>query len=106
MAIMVSDRPGQPKGGGIMEEEMEFQRGVISGIAGHPMSGLWSLVFEDGSLVHIGSGMGVRALASAFGATEGSGDLEFKIIGQEIVYSTDFMGVMEGFTPIDEWEGD
>ena len=89
-----------------MEEEMKFQRGVISDIQGHPMSGLWSLAFEDGSLVHIGSGMGVRALASAFGATEGSGDLEFKIIGQEIVYSTDFMGVMEGFTPIDEWEGD
>ena len=83
---------------------METQIGTISGISGHPMSGLWQLQFEDGNMVHIESGYGLRALASAFGAREGSGDLLDKIIGQEIVYSLDFMGVMEDFTPIDEWE--
>ena len=81
---------------------METRIGTIASISGHPMSGLWMLHFEDGEMVHIESGYGLRALASAFGAREGSGDLLKKIVGKEIYYSTDFMGVMEGFTPTDE----
>jgi hypothetical protein len=83
---------------------MITKRSVITGISGHPMSGLWNLSFDNGDFVHIQSGSGVRALASAFGATEGSGDLQEKIIGQEIIYSVDFMGVMYGFTPAEEWD--
>ena len=83
---------------------METRIGTIAGISGHPMSGLWQLQFEDGEMVHIESGYGVRLLANVFDAREGSGDLLDKIIGQKIVYSLDFMGVMEDFTPIDEWE--
>ena len=85
---------------------MSLKRGTIAGLEGHPMSGLWQIYFEDGEMAHIESGMGVRALACAFDAREGSGDLLEKIKGQEIMYSVDFMGVMEGFTPIDEWEGE
>ena len=84
---------------------MGTTKGTIRRISGHPMSGLWQLLIdtEEGiEVVHIESGTGVRALASCFGASEGSGDLEEKIIGQEIFFSTDCMGVMEGFTPVDE----
>lgn len=80
-------------------------RDIISSITGHPMSGLWTLLFESGAHAHIESGYGVRQLAACFGATEGSGDLLEKIAGQEIVYSLDDFGVLEGFTPIAEWLG-
>ena len=87
------------------EDEMGLLTGVISGLSGHPASGIWHLHFEDRSAVPIESGCGVRALAAAFGAREGSGDLLDKIIGQEIVYAYDDMGLcMAGFTPMDEWE--
>lgn len=75
-------------------------KGTIASIGGHPMSGLWTLQFDDGSLVHIESGYGVRALASCFGATEGAGDLLEKIIGKEIYYSVDAFGVLEGSRPL------
>ena len=83
---------------------METKQGIIKGLTGHPMSGLWQLRFEDGHVAHIESGFGVRQLASCFGATEGTGDLLEKIVGQEIVYSVDEFGVLEGFAPIEEWE--
>ena len=79
------------------------QHGTISGLSGHPMSGLWTLHFEEGPPAFIESGYGVRALADCFGATEFSGDLMEKIKGQRIVYVTDFLGVMEWFAP-DEGE--
>jgi hypothetical protein len=82
---------------------MEFTRATIEGISGHPMSGLWMLMLSTGP-VHIESGTGVRALAAAFGATEGSGDLLEKITGKDIVFSVDFLNVMEGFTPYESWE--
>ena len=84
---------------------MLVQRGTIIRISGHPMSGLWHLNIS-GRIVHIESGYGVRNLAYCFGATEGTGDLQEKIIGQEIVYTVDDFGVLEGFTPIGDWEGD
>ena len=83
-------------------ENGDVEKGVISGISGHPMSGLWTLHFEDGKAAHIGSGYGVRQLAACFGATEGSGDLLDKIKGQEIYYSVDAFGVLEAFTPVGE----
>jgi len=85
---------------------MKFYRDIISGLSGHPMSGLWTLAFKGERVAHIGSGHGVRALARAFGASEGSGDLREKIDGQEIVWHHDDMGlVIGGFTPINEWTG-
>ena len=86
-------------------------KGTITGLSGHPMSGLWQLLIEPElddmlagcpNIVHISSGYGVRQLAEAFGATEGKGDLMEKITGKEIYYSTDAFGVMDGFTPVAE----
>ena len=84
---------------------MKTFKGTIAGISGNMMSGLWQLHFENGQTCHIESGYGVRQLAACFGATEGSGDLQEKIEGKEVVYSVDEFGVLEGFTPIDDWEG-
>jgi len=79
--------------------------GTIDTVMGHPMSGMWTLTFTDGPVVHISSGRGVRQLAAAFGATEGAGDLIPKIKGQKIVYAADMFDVLAGFTPIDAWQG-
>lgn len=84
---------------------MITRKARIEGISGHPMSGLWHLSMDNGDTVHIESGYGVRQLASCFGATEGEGDLLKKIQGQEIVYSVDEFGALEGFTPFEEWQG-
>lgn len=83
--------------------KLSTYRGCIAGLSGHPMSGLWTLDFEDGSTCFIQSGYGVRQLAAAFGATEGNGDLQACIAGQDIVYSTDDLGVLEAFTPAQDW---
>jgi len=92
------------KGGIKMEDGLGTTHvGTIAGINGHPMSGLWMLTFEDGTVVHIASGFGVRSLAACFGAREGSGDLMEKIQGQKIVYTADPFNVMEMFTLYDEW---
>lgn len=80
-------------------------RGIIAGVSGHPMSGLWHLVFMDGKRVAIESGHGVRQLADCFGATQGKGDLQDKIRNQDIYYSVDAFGVLEWFVPADDWEG-
>jgi hypothetical protein len=90
------------------EEEIIYHlaRRIIAGVSGHPMSGLWTLVFMDGTRVHIESGHGVRQLAECFGATEGKGDLQDKIRNQDVYYSVDAFGVLEAFTPADEWKGE
>ncbi|MAH48582.1 hypothetical protein CMI37_22345 [Candidatus Pacearchaeota archaeon] len=84
-----------------MEGKYRVEKGTITGISGQAMSGLWMLHLDSGN-VHIESGCGVRNLASAFGATEGSGDLQEKIEGKEIFYSTDAFNVLEGFTPVED----
>jgi hypothetical protein len=84
---------------------MHTRLGTISTLSGHPMSGLWTLHFADGRSVLIESGHGVRQLAHAFGAREGTGDLLEKIAGQEVVYSTDDLGLLAAFTPAAEWAG-
>ena len=87
---------------------MMTRRGTIAGLSGNPMSGLWMLAMNTdfgGETVFIESGYGVRNLAACFGATEGTGDLMEKIVGQDLVYSVDEMGVLYAFTPADEWTG-
>ena len=79
--------------------------GTIDTVMGHPMSGMWTLTFTDGPVVHVDSGYGVRQLAAAFGATEGAGDLIPKTKGQKIVYSADIFDVLACFTPISDWHG-
>lgn len=77
-------------------------KGIIAGISGDASSELWTLQFKDGSSARIRSGSGVRTLARVYGATEGTSDLIEKVKGKEIFYSVDEMGVMEGFTPVEE----
>ena len=77
-------------------------KGTIAGISGDALSKLWTLHFEDGSSAKIGSGSGVRQLAACYGAIEGTSDLIGKIKGKEIFYSVNDMGVMEGFSPVEE----
>ena len=86
----------------LKKELKRTKLGTILNISGHPMSGLWALQLDTG-ICHIQSGYGVRALAAAFGATEGTGDLLQKIRGQQIAYSVDEFGVLEGFTPAEEF---
>ena len=85
---------------------MKFFLDTIKGLVGHQMSGLWTLIFESGRTAYIESGHGVRTLSSAFGATEGAGNLMERIKGQQIVWSLDDMGLCMGsFTPMDQWTG-
>ena len=72
----------------------EIKEGRIKNIWGHPCSGLWQLHFDNGEIVHLESGTGARALVNAFGSLENA-------IGKKIQYSTDFLGVIEGFVPLD-----
>lgn len=84
---------------------MITKQATITDIGGHPMSGLWTMSFDNGDTVFVESGTGVRALAACFDAHEGTGDLLEKVIGQEIVYSVDAFNILYGFTPANEWEG-
>lgn len=73
---------------------MEFFKGTIQDV-GHTFgSGLASVLLTDGTLLHCDAGPLFGSLNAAFG-----GDYE----GQEIVYSTDFLGCMEGLTPASQW---
>ena len=76
--------------------------GRIIGLIATPGSGLYELEIEhtvEDGYVPIESGYGMRTLAAAFGATEGAGDLLEKIIGREIEYEVDSMGIMLRFAP-------
>ena len=67
----------------------------ISGFGGDPRSGLAYVYFEDEWPVLVESGYGLRAFAQAFGSLQAS-------VGRVIEYSVDWLGIMEGFTPIEE----
>jgi len=86
-----------------MKDIEEVKEGTIRGVFGYPISGLWHLNI-DGEVVHIESGYGARQLVSCFG------DLK-NTVGKRVCYSTDWLGVLEWFAPIDErdtvgYEGD
>lgn len=82
-----------------------LNRDRIAGVSGHPMSGLWMIAFQSGRIAHLESGHGTRQLAACFGATEGSGDLNEKLVGQDIYWSPDEFGIFAGFTPAEDWTG-
>ena len=85
--------------------------GTIMGFGGVEGSGLAQLVLGKNpehygmgdaldfpNIVHISSGTGLRAVVAAFGSM-------FNAIGEEIVFTVDAFGVMDGFTPVADWEG-
>lgn len=69
--------------------------GTITSITGHPMSGLWTLHFSNGKTAHVESGFGIRQLVACFGSFA-------SIKGKRITYSVDDLGVLEGFSPVEE----
>jgi len=90
-----------------MDEEIEILEGEITapGFAGSWLSGLGAL-YIDGVPVHCENAPTVRALDGCFGnfIAEGHTINNEAIIGKRITYSVDFLGVLEGFSPI-ETEG-
>ena len=81
-----------------------MRRGTITGFSGHWLSGIGYLLV-DGVAVPCENAPTVRALEGAFGdvIAEGHTVSQETIVGKEIYYSMDDMGlVLDGFTPVDE----
>ncbi len=86
---------------------MTLYQGTITGFMGSWGSGIANLLI-DGLPVLCENAPIVRALESAFGNVIGNNHCvnQDAIIGQEIVYCTDSMGVLEGFIPIEDYIGE
>ena len=80
-------------------------RGIIEGFHGSWLSGLATLIIS-GRPVHCDNAPTVRALEGCFGdvIAEGHSVNQKGIVGKDIVYSMDEMGlILEAFTPTKEW---
>ena len=82
-------------------EAGDMERGVINGFRGSWQSGLGYLII-NGHGVPCENGATVRALEACFGnvIAEGHTVNDEALQSKEVFYSTDFMGVLEGFTPV------
>ena len=82
------------------------KKGTIVGFNGSWMSGLATLILEDDQ-VFCDNGATVRVLDAAYPGfiTEGHRVDDSVIRGKVIYYDTDFMGVLEAFTPEEMWTG-
>lgn len=87
----------------------EIHKGKIHLFSGSWGSGLAQLTIEDERrglvVVHCDNAPTVRALEGAFGGVIGEGHTvnpRGGHVGQEVYYSTDAFGVLDGFTPVDE----
>lgn len=91
-------------------ENLVLQKGVIEGVYGSFGSGLATIVFQDGSQVHCENGPTIRALDACFGNVIGDGHTinneDGGHVGQEIVFTTDFMNLLEAFAPYDPEQHD
>jgi hypothetical protein len=88
---------------------MEVHRGKIQLFSGVWMSGLAQLTIEDDRrglvVVHCENAPTVRALEGAFGNVIGEGHTvnpRGGHVGREVYYSVDAIGVLDGFTPVEE----
>lgn len=72
------------------DEFDELEEGTIERITGHPLGGLYQIHLDDGSMIHLQSGMGARQFASAYGSLSDA-------IGKRIRYKTDDLNVMSYF---------
>ncbi len=87
----------------------EIYKGKIQLFSGSHMSGLAQLMIEDERrglvTVHCENAPTVRALEGAFGNVIGEGHTvnpRGGHVGQEVYYSTDAIGILEAFTPVDD----
>ena len=88
----------------LLVERGEMRRGTITGFSGHWLSGIGYLLV-DGVGVPCENAPTVRALDACFGdvIAEGHTVSQETIVGKEIYYSMDDLGlVLGGFTPVDE----
>jgi hypothetical protein len=85
---------------------MECTRGIIEGFGGSWGSGI-GVLYISGIPVNCENAQTVRSLDACFGnvITSGHGVNQNAIIGKDIVYTTDRLGMLEGFTPYEDWEG-
>jgi hypothetical protein len=85
---------------------MQAYYDIISGLEGQPMGGIMTLCFDSGRYAHIESGFGMRIMAEVFGAREFDGNILECIVGQDIVWWQDDIGMMAAFVPATEFDGD
>lgn len=86
---------------------MTYKRGKIDGFSGSWGSGLGYLII-DGQPVPCDNGPTVRGLEACFGNVIGKAHDVVSgpsWVGKEIVYSVDAFGLLEGFTPAEDWDG-
>jgi len=72
----------------------DLKRGKIKRLRQSSMSDVVEIMFEDGKIVLIESGVGFRRLKYVLDAKD-DGDL----IGKRVMYKEDGLGVMVGFLP-------
>lgn len=84
--------------------ENELEEGTIIGFAGSWGSGLGVLMFSDHAPVHCDNAQTVRALDSCFGGfiSPNHAVNPEAIHGKRISFSTDALGLLEGFSPVEE----
>ena len=84
-----------------------MRRGTIVEFRGSWLSGLATLIIHNDEgereIVPCENAATVRALEAAFGDVIGPGHTvnAEAIVGRKILYSTDPIGVLEGFTPVE-----
>lgn len=85
---------------------MKVKRSTIEYFASTWSSGLATLAFQSGELVHCDSGRTGRSLGNAFDAFASGHCIDSDILnGKEIVWWMDDFGlVLGGFVPYWEWE--
>lgn len=75
------------------EEKRTVKKGIVRGLQRPMMSGLWSLVMDDGTQVPFESGYGARVLANIFGFLD-------DIIGKKIRYTMTDYGCLESIEEV------
>lgn len=84
-----------------------IQKGILKQFSGSFGSGLGQMAIEVDGVIkqfHCDNGTTVRSLESAFGnvITEGHTASGNGYKNQEVYFSVDYLGVFEGFTPVDK----
>jgi hypothetical protein len=80
-------------------------KGTLTGFSGSWMSGIGQLIFSDRPAVMCENAQTVRSLQACYGDVIDKGHTASIKSPREIVYSVDDVGLLLGFTPVDEWTG-
>lgn len=83
------------------------KRGFIEDFRGNYYSGL-GVIQISGEVINCENAQTVRSLEGCFGGIIGpqhTASIPDHVRSREVVYSVDDMGILLGFTPIEEWTG-